>query len=111
MAPAVPHLAASDSITFRHELEYFQVPSIEPPQAPAKGQIAAWSSSSSAKRVKCETRPVTLVPSTLEGTGNHWPAAGSSQATTARLPAGTPPARGRLSATGTVKVVPLGPKS
>src|SRR3954451_10992142 len=85
--PAVPHWAASDSVALRHELVYFQVPSSEPPQAPAAGHRAVSGSSSSANLVKWVTSPRTLSPSTVEGTGNHCPAAGSSQATTARLPA------------------------
>ena len=38
-APASPHLNASFSVAFRQVWLYFQVPSSEPPQAPAYGQI------------------------------------------------------------------------
>ena len=102
---------ASFSVAFRQVWLYFQVPSSEPPQAPAYGQICSLGITSSAKRVKCVTRPMALSPDTVVETGNHSPVLSSSQATTAFLSAGTALGIGSVSCTGTGNLIPFGPKS
>src|SRR6185312_8497172 len=83
--PSWLHLIGLLGFPFTHDAEYFHVPSSEPPQGPPNGHETPLSTRKMANEVKCETCPDTLVPLTVEGTGNHCPLATSSHATTASL--------------------------